>query len=586
MQLLTGRIGGAELPEQRESALEAVRSAADHCFERRSVLPERTLLAESLKRSVGKSDIATVEQAFQQEPFIVRERHGRRMATTAAVLGEESRMIAFARKGRGTCRSLSDSQHEFSRTWLGADQRAAAEHVLNSRDRVIVVRGVAGVGKTSMMQETAEAIEANGKRVFACAPGAKAARSVLREKGFEDADTLARLLTDDKLQNELRGQVVWVDEAGLVGSKTMGRLFDLAQQQDWRIVLSGDRFQHASVERGSALRLLEEEAGIVPATIREIRRQSGTYKQAVKALSEQRTTDAFRMLDELGWIREVSNEQRHRVLAADYIDTLAGGQSALVVSPTHLEGERTTNEIRSRLQEQRLLGQEEVALPVLRDAGLTEAERADASNYLPGDVLVYHQNAKGRVKGDRVIVGEGTFPADQAARFQAFRPDRLAVAPGERLRITRNGQSLDGKRLHNGDILTVNSSDASGNLLTDKGTVPRDYGHLAYGYVTTSHASQGIDVDRVFVAQGAESYAASSREQAYVSISRGRSQAVIYTDDKAGLLAAIERDDDRISATELLGRGRLPAVPLQELGASTERRTAREHHRDRELTYE
>ena len=50
---------------------------------------------------------------------------------------------------------------------------------------------------------------------------------------------------------------------------------------------------------------------------------------------------------------------------------------------------------------------------------LTEAERADAVNYAPGDVLVFHQNAKGVTKGQRVVVGVGDDPPplDQADKL-------------------------------------------------------------------------------------------------------------------------------------------------------------------------
>ena len=114
--------------------------AADHVFERKSVVPERTLLAESLKRSVGQAAVETVEKAFGKEDFLIREHHGRRMATTPAVLAEEQRMIGFARSGRATGKPLGDGPHEFSRTWLNDDQRKAVEHVLKSNDRVILIQ--------------------------------------------------------------------------------------------------------------------------------------------------------------------------------------------------------------------------------------------------------------------------------------------------------------------------------------------------------------------------------------------------------------------------------------------------------------
>jgi ATP-dependent exoDNAse (exonuclease V) alpha subunit len=137
------------------------------------------------------------------------------MATTREVLKEEMRMIGYARSGRGTEAKLCGKPHVFTRDRLNEGQRRAVLHVLASRDKVILVNGSAGVGKTTMMREAVEAIQAGGKRVFTFAPSADASRGVLRSEGFEDADTVARLLIDERLHEKLRGQIIWIDEAGL-----------------------------------------------------------------------------------------------------------------------------------------------------------------------------------------------------------------------------------------------------------------------------------------------------------------------------------------------------------------------------------
>ena len=53
------------------------------------------------------------------------------------------------------------------------------------------------------------------------------------------------------MQEEARGQVVWVDEAGLLGTQDMARLFDMAGELKARVVLSGDRKQHRAVAAAS-----------------------------------------------------------------------------------------------------------------------------------------------------------------------------------------------------------------------------------------------------------------------------------------------------------------------------------------------
>lgn len=525
-----------------------------HSFERASVLPERSLLAEALRQGVGAVSRETIERLAATQPLIRATRNGRQLVTTKEVLAEESRMLAFARSGRGTCRPINSNPRQFLDSRLNTQQRAAVRHVLESRDRVVLIRGAAGVGKTTMMKETRAAIEEAGQHVFAFAPSAGASRGVLRSDGFESADTVARLLVDQKLQAEMEGGIIWVDEAGLVGTRTMRQVFDVAERHHARVVLSGDRRQHGSVERGAALRLLEDEAGLKPAEIKEIQRQRDQYKEAVKALSEGHVSDGLRVLDQLGWVRELPSEERYRALATAYADSLKAGKTALVVSPTHAEADEITTEIRRQLQERKLLGREVREYTQLVPANPTLGHRLDPASYQPGDVLVFHQNARGFKRGQRLIVGRDPLPLDQAARFTVFHQRTIDLAIGDRVRITRNGSTAVGRhRLDNGDIYTVNNIAADGTLVLNNGwKVSKDYGHIAHGFVTTSHASQAKTVDRVFIGQSARSFPASSREQFYVSTSRGREQVLVFTDDKAELLHAIDRSDERLSGTELV----------------------------------
>ena len=60
---------------------------------------------------------------------------------------------------------------------------------------------------------------------------------MLRVEGFKNADTVEKLLTDAELQHNIHGQVLWIDEAGLLSTPDMKRVFDLAKRQKARVVL-------------------------------------------------------------------------------------------------------------------------------------------------------------------------------------------------------------------------------------------------------------------------------------------------------------------------------------------------------------
>ncbi len=556
-------------PLDPDAARKAIEFAAGHVFERQSVVPLETLLAHALKHGVGQVGLEELKRQLSFSDLLLREGDGTVMVTSREVLLEEARMIAFARDGRGVVPPVTRTAWNFRDLKLSAEQRAVVRHVVESRDRVILVRGVAGSGKTTLMREAVAAIEAHGLRVAALAPSAEASRGVLRSEELTSAETVARFLVDETLQKSARRQIIWVDEAGLLGSRTVAKLFAVAAALQARVVLGGDEHQHASVERGSVLRLLQTEAGLAPATVSTIRRQSGAYRDAVDRLSRGHTLDGFDRLDRLGWVREVADGEREARLAADYLRATREKKTALIVSPTHAEGRKITAAVREALRAKGFLANDEQLLTRYESRGLTEAERGHAICYRSGDVIEFHFNAPAFTKGSRYTVAkvgrtsiivrdtvgmDRVLPLALAAKFDVFSASEISLAVGDKVRITRNGKSTTrSHRLENGTVHTVTGFTPSNNIRLQSGAVvSKSYAHLGYGYCVTSHAAQGKTVDRVFIAQASESFPATSREQFYVSASRARESLTVYTDDKAGLRLAIQHTDPRVTATELL----------------------------------
>jgi conjugative relaxase-like TrwC/TraI family protein len=540
----------------------SVDHAIQHCYVREAVVPERKLITEALKRGIGAVTVEDVTREVSGRPLIRSEVAGRAMATTEEMLALESEVIGFASEGRGSCRPMGDPKRPCSRDWFNEGQKAAVRHVLGSRDRVMLIRGVAGTGKTTLEQEIGEALAELGRPVVALAQSVKA-RDVLRQQaGFADADTVAMFLVDEKMQESARAGVVLVDEASQLGTRDMVKLFDVAEQVGARVLLVGDKRQHRSVTAGEPLKLLEERAGVRAAEVTEILRQQGDYKKAAKALSEGRTADAFKQLDKLGWIREVADADRYQQLSDAYLAAVAekkkNGElkSALVVSPTHAEGNQISDAIRVRLKAQGKLGRERM-VGAWAPAHLTDPEKADRTQYERGDLLQFHKHAKGYKKGTRLVVSEGAeLPTGQADRFDVYRPVQLGLAVGDRVRITAGGKSKDGRKISNGSLFTVVGFNPRGDILTDRGfVIDRDFGHLTHGYVLTSHASQGDTVDKVVAGISSQSLPATNQRTAYVALTRGKEQALLFTDDRKELLRAMERPDDPLSATELSETG-------------------------------
>lgn len=563
--------------ERYAAGADSIDHAFDHCLERRSVVRERELMTVALKQGIGFTSQRIIEKALDEHESVIRGRDGQdqKLVTTLEVKAEEEAMLTFARKGRGGDQVLNaDPDYTFQYDFLNTQQRAAVTHVITTEDRVSIIQGKAGVGKTTTIKEAAHAIQKGGHQVYTFAPTAEATK-LLQEDGFEKAATVSRLLVDEQIQKEIKGQVIWIDEAGLVSGRMMSKVFAIAQQQKARVVLSGDTRQHHSVERGDAMRLLVEQAGLPIVDIDQIQRQKGTYREAIEAVSRGDVDGAFEKLDSLDWIQEIEDDrERSTSLAQDYVTAVTTGRTALVVSPTHREKDKITKKIREQLREVGILQGEEATLTRQRNLNWTEAERREVRNYEAGLQIQFIQNCPGIKRGERFSViaheheerdklwvrrstgEEIALPLVNADRFQVYREVGLPLAKGDKLTITQNGfaQDEDGKRkrLINGMIYQVRGISEDGNIHLHNGwIIDRSFGHIDHGYCTTSYKAQGKTVDQVFLAQSVESNPAASREQFYVSVSRARRSVTVYTDNKEELKRAVYNSQERLSALEM-----------------------------------
>jgi conjugative relaxase-like TrwC/TraI family protein len=552
------------------SEMKAMDFAIQHCYERASIVTDKELLRHALRFGVGDVDVEQIKRQLMRDDLIKENMDGRQWLTTRDVLAEEKRLIDFVQDGKGKFKPFGSAKYQFQNPKLSDEQRNAVFHVLQSTDCVTAIRGGAGTGKTTMMREAVAAIESTGQKVFTFAPSAEASRGVLRsDAGFANAETVEALLQNQKLQMQVRGQVIWIDEAGLLSVRTLARVADLAQKQNCRLILSGDTAQHRAVERGDALRLLEQYAGLQAAELTEIRRQKANAHKAVVAdLRAGDLENAFNRLNRLGMLHEMDAEDRHEALATDYVAAVKKGKSALVISPTHAEGERVTREIRVKLKAAKKLAADEYEFIQLKSLQWTEAQRADARNYQAGQVVQFHQNIAGFRRGERVTVkshdvggvmverqndGTASLPLDMAARFQVYESRQIALAASDWIRITQNGFTKDKHRLNNGDLKQVKGFTADGDIrLVNGWVIPKDYGNLTHGYCLTSYNSQSKGVECVFVAESSESFRAADREQFYVSASRFKESLTIFTDDKRELLDAVRKSSQRPSALDLV----------------------------------
>lgn len=411
--------------------------------------------------------------------------------------------------------------------------------------------------------------------MFTFAPTTAAAK-VLRKEGFGNAATLQSLIISEESQAQIKGGVLLVDEAGMIGVPQMKRLMEVAAAQGARVALIGDGQQHGSVERSdvNVLHILERHAGLAPFTLSDIRRQrDAAYRAAVADLSCGRIAEGFDKLEAIGAFREVEDDAaRYGQIAEDYLALAQEGKEVLIVSPTHAEGAAVNDAVRRRLKDAGLIEADEHSLPQWANLNATIAERRQARFYAPGMMVGFVRGCAGFKVGERLtvtgrdedgyVIAETTngdavrLPLTQAECFQVFEERRLNLAVGDLVRLTKNGFGVHGEALVNGTIARVDGFTNNGDITLEDGTIiEHGFGHLTYGYCLTSHASQGRTVDAVLVAQSSLSAGAASPEQVYVSVSRAREEVRIYTDDAEAMKDTLTSGRHAMSATDVLKSG-------------------------------
>jgi ATP-dependent exoDNAse (exonuclease V) alpha subunit len=219
-----------------------------------------------------------------------------RYATHQAVDLEKRNILAMMAGKEAGQAILGQDRFEPSRP-LTDGQRRVAEHILTSRDQVLAVEGKAGAGKTYTLQTVVAEAGARGWLVRGFAPDTSAVRTLAEETGI-DARTIAALERERASGRPAAGlsQLWLVDEAGKMSSRHAEIIMEKARVAGAKVVLVGDRLQHASVEAGKPFAYLQE-AGLRAERLDEIRRQKDEHlRSAVEDASEGRARAAVARL--------------------------------------------------------------------------------------------------------------------------------------------------------------------------------------------------------------------------------------------------------------------------------------------------
>jgi conjugative relaxase-like TrwC/TraI family protein len=557
---------------QRMTPEQAVNWAEHHLFDRRSVVHERELWRHALEHARGQHFSLWEIQSVTQRRDYVRDEQFQGRVTTREVIGREWEIVRLAQDGIGRCNPLVTGARS-TNVSLDTEQRQAVEQILSSRDFVTLFRGGAGTGKSYALREVHSSLRREGRPVQVLAPQRQQVAD-LEGAGFAGAETVSAFLTRRSMPRET---VVLVDEAGQIGGRQMLELLSLVKRNRGRVILSGDTGQHGAVEATDALRAIEKYSGLQPAELTNIRRQDPDsaknqaerqwleqYRLAVNEAREGKLAQSFDRLDRQNAIVSCTLADQQEKLAEHFIELAKANHSTVVVSQSWSEIHKVNEQVRNGLKAHGLLGQNETAITTLERLDLTDAQKRDKRFYHQNTVLVFNRPINGFNPGDsgrmRAITDKHVLiecndrirpvALKDVDRITVCQPKELPLSTGDRLQLKANSQS-QGSRLANGELVTIKEIHADGRIaLNDGRMLPKDYRQFVRGYAVTSYAAQGKTVDHVLFSDSAAK-AATSAQQWYVTISRGRKGVQIFTADKAQLRQNVARSGDRPLALDI-----------------------------------
>jgi ATP-dependent exoDNAse (exonuclease V) alpha subunit len=363
-----------------------------------------------------------------------------------------------------------------------------------------------------------------------------------------------------------------VDESSLASTRQVNEFLRRLEEQD-RVIFVGDTRQHQGVEAGRPFQQLQE-AGMHTAHLDEIIRQKDpALKQAVEQLAHGHVHEAIDNLRQQGRVLEIPNrDERLEAIAKAYAEQ---PDRTLVVSPDNRSRQEINERIHRELQSSGRVEEQEHRMSVLVPRQeMTGADRQWAVQYAPGDIVRYTRGSQAvGVKSGEYVHVTGvdrehnllTVERDSGQRLtydprrlhgvSVYREAERDFSTGDRVQFTAPYRE---EHIANRQLGTVERIDAEGNLQVrlDSGQQVqfnvREHPHVDYGYAVTSHSSQGATADRVLVhvdTEQAHEQLINSR-LAYVSVSRGRYDAQIYTNDAEKLGIELSRDISKQSAIQ------------------------------------
>ncbi|MET4666301.1 AAA family ATPase [Sphingomonas sp. PvP056] len=555
-----------------------------------------------------------IEQLLEQEKLLAGqiEVKGRMVdaVTTKEALKTEISILSMVDAGKEKATPIvaaadaPDRLQAASPFELNAGQLAAATLLVSSTDRIVVVQGVAGAGKSTMLQATAAVAREEGKRVLGLAFQNKMVTDLReglkpREMSVDDmksagieAQTIASFIWENQKhvanpntpeaqakRAEMKETLIVIDETSMVSDTDMLKLLTIADALgNQHLGEIGDRQQLQPIDRGKSFSA-QQAAGVTMARMDDNIRQRTDQLRTVAALTNAgKASQALRVLGD----KVVEDDNPAEKASELWLALSPEEQGITAIFASGKEARATINKtVQAGLIADGTLKGEGLLLTVHETVNLTREELRYAHVYKPGQILHVQGNvaelglrhgmsevqrvfANGKVEvesnGKRIRFNpQKVDPLIDRDRMQLTTLETVKIHEGDRVRWTANDKN---RGINNAAMATVTAIEggrvtvelASKEALTLEKGDPM-LSRLDLAYALNAHMAQGVTADKAIGVMHSYESNLSNQRLTNVVVTRVRDDLIMVVDDQEKLERQLDRNPgDKTSALESLGR--------------------------------
>ena len=456
------------------------------------------------------------------------------------------------------------------RAKLGVDvslsqQREAAAHIACDTGVHSFVEGWAGTGKTTMLQAVGSAYKESGFEVMGCCQSAAASQNLGRETGIPSRTIASLLLSLRSGRSRLNDKtILFLDEAGMVGSREFALLQEAVIEAGAKLVSVGDPKQLQPIDAGGIFRSLMDQHG--KAEIFNIQRQRTDFEPLLAWLESRAArkdggitasqVDALRSVPEdarLAAIQGVCSMDAKLARAFSRWQARYDFQWMREAVELFAKGEaRPALELLDSRGRLKLISGQEQAFDALISAW------ADDRTPLVDKAIIAGTRAEVAELNHRAreyLIEEGVVDSAREIEVQIIHRDDSTdikrFAPGDRIVFTMNDRLLGVANGMTGSIKAIDDGRIAGPVMAIELDTPNEHGdrlvripvsfaRFDLGFALTTHRAQGRTVSS---AHALVNPAMGDREWTYVAASRSRFASTLYVN--TALLGVVDPESHR-----------------------------------------